>query len=74
MMKSSCADTTIAEMIKAQTDEDDFRELIQTEQEFLNCVGTNKINPYLEECIMKQDPLEKVPVSQPFLVETISAS
>lgn len=54
------SDTTIAEMIKAQTDEDEFRELVQTEQEFLNCVGTNKVNPHIEECIMRRDPLEKV--------------
>ncbi|CAG0915452.1 unnamed protein product [Notodromas monacha] len=52
--------TTIAELIKEATDEDDFRETIQTEQEFLNCVGTNKINSFIEDCISRKEALSKV--------------
>ncbi|XP_029193786.2 vacuolar protein sorting-associated protein 33A-like [Acropora millepora] len=42
--------TTIAEMIKEETDAEEFRERIQVEQELAQGLDTDKINPYIEKC------------------------
>ncbi|XP_015776402.1 PREDICTED: vacuolar protein sorting-associated protein 33A-like [Acropora digitifera] len=44
------SDTTIAEMIKEETDAEEFRERIQVEQELAQGLDTDKINPYIEKC------------------------
>lgn len=55
--KSSLAThTTIAEMIKEETDAEEFRERIQVEQELAQGLDTDKINPYIEKCFgIKKD-------------------
>ncbi|XP_046738532.1 vacuolar protein sorting-associated protein 33A [Diprion similis] len=52
--------TTIAEMIKEVTDSNNFLEALQTEQELLNCIETDKPNSYIEDMIAQQQPLLKV--------------
>ncbi|XP_058789341.1 vacuolar protein sorting-associated protein 33A isoform X1 [Phymastichus coffea] len=52
--------TTIAEMIKEVTDSSDFLEVLQIEQELLNCIDTDKPNSYIEDLIAQQQPLMKV--------------
>ncbi|XP_049767289.1 vacuolar protein sorting-associated protein 33A [Schistocerca serialis cubense] len=59
--KTSLANhTTIAELIKEVTDSDSFLECLQTEQEFMNGIDTDKVHPYIEDCIAQQEPLIKV--------------
>ncbi|KAG7196607.1 hypothetical protein KM043_013095 [Ampulex compressa] len=52
--------TTIAEMIKEETDSTSFLESLQVEQELLNCIDTDKPNAYIEDMIAQQQPLLKV--------------
>ncbi|XP_063227243.1 vacuolar protein sorting-associated protein 33A isoform X2 [Bacillus rossius redtenbacheri] len=52
--------TTIAELVKEFTDSDQFLESLQTEQEFMNAIDTDKIHPYIEDCIAQKIPLIKV--------------
>lgn len=52
--------TTIAEMIKEVTDSNSFLESLQTEQELLNCIETDKPNSYIEDMIAQQQPILKV--------------
>ncbi|XP_065323676.1 vacuolar protein sorting-associated protein 33A-like [Gordionus sp. m RMFG-2023] len=52
--------TTIAEVIKERIDSDEFRDILKAEQEFLFCVGTDKINTYIEDCIARKESLTKV--------------
>lgn len=52
--------TTIAEMIKEVTDSSSFLELLQVEQELLNCIDTDKSNSFIEDMIAQQQPLLKV--------------
>nr|CAD7427329.1 unnamed protein product [Timema monikensis] len=52
--------TTIAELIKELTDSDDFLESLQTEQEFMNGIDTDRVHPYIEDCIAQKHPLLKV--------------
>lgn len=52
--------TSIAELIKEHTDTEGFLDTISVEQEFLNGMGTDKINPYIEDCLFKKEPLHKV--------------
>lgn len=47
-------------MIKEVTDSNAFLESLQTEQELLNCIETDKPNPYIEDMIAQQQPLLKV--------------
>jgi hypothetical protein len=53
-------DTTIAELIKEVTDSSSFLESLQTEQEFMNGIDTDKVHPYIEDCIAQKEPLIKV--------------
>lgn len=41
-------------------DGDNFLSSLSTEQEFLNGVGTDKISPFIEECIFRKQPLVRV--------------
>lgn len=52
--------TSIAEVIKENTDSDDFRESLTVEQEFFNGIDTDKPHPYIEKCIGIKEPLTKV--------------
>nr|XP_002120775.1 vacuolar protein sorting-associated protein 33A [Ciona intestinalis] len=52
--------TNIAELIKEFTDEDDFMESLSTQQEFLNGIGTDKVNPYIEDCLFRKQPIVQV--------------
>ncbi|XP_067014776.2 vacuolar protein sorting-associated protein 33A [Anabrus simplex] len=52
--------TTIAELIKEVTDSNSFLESLQTEQEFMNGIDTDKAHPYIEDCIAQKEPLIKV--------------
>lgn len=54
------SDTTIAELIKEVTDSNNFLESLQTEQEFMNGIDTDKVHPYIEDCIAQKEPLIKV--------------
>lgn len=47
-------------MIKEVTDSNDFLECLQVEQELLNCVDTDKPNPFIEDLIAQQESLVKV--------------
>ncbi|XP_015592749.1 vacuolar protein sorting-associated protein 33A [Cephus cinctus] len=58
--KSLARHTTIAEMVKEVTDTSNFLEALQVEQELLNCIDTDKPNPYIEDLIAQQKPLVKV--------------
>ncbi|XP_078360973.1 vacuolar protein sorting-associated protein 33A-like isoform X2 [Oculina patagonica] len=49
--------TTVAEMVKEQTDPEEFRERIQVEQELAQGLDTDKINPYIEKCFGIKKPL-----------------
>ncbi|XP_066290958.1 vacuolar protein sorting-associated protein 33A-like [Branchiostoma lanceolatum] len=52
--------TTIAEMIKEVTDSDHFMESLTVQQEFLNGIDTDKVNPYIEDCIARKEPIIKI--------------
>ncbi|XP_014664032.1 PREDICTED: vacuolar protein sorting-associated protein 33A-like isoform X2 [Priapulus caudatus] len=52
--------TSIAELVKEVTDTDEFIEALHTQQEFMNGLETDKIHPFIEDCIAKQEPLTKV--------------
>lgn len=52
--------TSIAEVIKEQTDSEEFREGLRVEQEFFNGIETDKAHPYIEKCIGMKEPLIKV--------------
>lgn len=53
-------DTSIAELVKEITVSDSFQEALQIEQDLLNGVDTDKVCPYIEDFICKQEPLTKV--------------
>lgn len=53
-------DTSIAELIKEITVSDSFQEALQIEQDLLNGVDTDRVCPYIEDFICKQEPLTKV--------------
>ncbi|XP_018334360.1 vacuolar protein sorting-associated protein 33A [Agrilus planipennis] len=52
--------TAIAECVKEVTDSFEFLDNLQVEQEFLNCIDTDKVSPYIEDLIAQQQPLVKV--------------
>ncbi|XP_076806597.1 vacuolar protein sorting-associated protein 33A-like [Clavelina lepadiformis] len=61
LAKASLAvQTSIAELIKEFTDADAFMETLSTEQEFLNGVNTDKVHPYIEECLFQKKPVVQV--------------
>ena len=47
-------------MIKEITISEDFQEALQVEQDLLNGIDTDKVCPYIEDFICKQEPLTKV--------------
>ncbi|XP_030847880.1 vacuolar protein sorting-associated protein 33A [Strongylocentrotus purpuratus] len=52
--------TSIAELIKERTDKESFMDSLQTQQEFMNGIDTDKINSHIEDCIARKEPLIKV--------------
>ncbi|XP_056391212.1 protein lava lamp isoform X2 [Hyla sarda] len=52
--------TSIAELIKDITTSEAFFDNLTVEQEFMSGFDTDKINPYIEDCIAKKDPLLKI--------------
>ncbi|KAI9565724.1 Vacuolar protein sorting-associated protein 33A [Daphnia sinensis] len=52
--------TSIAELVKEITISDAFQEALQVEQDLLNGIDTDKVCPYIEDFICKQEPLTKV--------------
>ncbi|XP_054168828.1 vacuolar protein sorting-associated protein 33A-like [Oppia nitens] len=58
--KSQSNHTSMAELVKEVVDKESFYETLHTEQQFVNCLETDKSNPYIEDCISKMDPLDKV--------------
>ncbi|XP_039288228.1 vacuolar protein sorting-associated protein 33A [Nilaparvata lugens] len=58
--KSLAVHTAIAELIKEVTDSEKFLSSLQMEQEMMLGVDTDKVHPYIEDCIAHQDPLIKV--------------
>ena len=59
-MYQLCADTSVAELIKEITISEAFQEALQVEQDLLNGIDTDKVCPYIEDFICKQEPLTKV--------------
>uniref|UniRef100_A0A8C2XAI8 VPS33A core subunit of CORVET and HOPS complexes n=1 Tax=Cyclopterus lumpus TaxID=8103 RepID=A0A8C2XAI8_CYCLU len=59
--RSSLANhTSIAELIKDITTSEAFFDNLTVEQEFMTGVETDKVNPYIEDCIAQKDPLIKI--------------
>jgi len=52
--------TSIAELIKEITVSDAFQEALQVEQDLLNGIDTDKICPFIEDFICKQEPITKI--------------
>ncbi|XP_032777743.2 vacuolar protein sorting-associated protein 33A [Daphnia magna] len=52
--------TSIAELVKEITISEAFQEALQVEQDLLNGIDTDKVCPYIEDFICKQEPLTKV--------------
>lgn len=58
--QSLATHTSIAELVKEVTDSDAFIDALRCQQEFINGIETDKVHPYVEDCITKQDKLTKV--------------
>lgn len=52
--------TTIAELVMKETDSSHFLKALETEQELMNGIDTDKVHPYIEDCIDRKQPLTKV--------------
>ena len=60
MNQLSSTDTSVAELIKEITVSDSFQEALQVEQDLLHGIDTDKICPFIEDFICKQEPITKV--------------
>ncbi|CAL4184387.1 unnamed protein product, partial [Meganyctiphanes norvegica] len=58
--QSLATHTTIAELIQEQIESGMFRPALQTEQEFLKGLETDKVHPFIEDCIAQKEPLYTV--------------
>ncbi|XP_071092847.1 vacuolar protein sorting-associated protein 33A-like isoform X1 [Haliotis cracherodii] len=58
--QSLATHTSIAELIKEATDQDEFMDSLRCQQEFINGMETDKVHPYIEDAIAKQEVLTKV--------------
>jgi len=56
----TCIDGELFPVILFLPDSYDFLEALSTEQELLNGIGTDKVNPYIEESIFQKRPLVHV--------------
>ncbi|XP_035829204.1 vacuolar protein sorting-associated protein 33A isoform X2 [Aplysia californica] len=52
--------TSIAELVKEVTDSDEFLDSLRCQQELTHGIDTDKVNPYIEDCIAREEPLSKV--------------
>ncbi|CAG2204838.1 VPS33A [Mytilus edulis] len=52
--------TSIAELVKEYTDTDEFIDCLRCQQEFINSIETDKVHTYIEDCMGKQEPINKV--------------
>ena len=50
----------LSQIIKEQTDSEEFRESLRVEQEFFNGIDTDKVHAYIDRCISLKQPLTKV--------------
>ncbi|KAF0313494.1 Vacuolar protein sorting-associated protein 33A [Amphibalanus amphitrite] len=51
--------TSIAELIKERTDSESFLEALQTEQEMMNAIDTDRAHPHIEQLIAKKADLTR---------------
>lgn len=58
--KALGAHATIAQLIKERTSADDFRDELDSEQDFLMCSDVDKINPFIEDLMANQAPFQTV--------------
>lgn len=58
--QSLSVQTSIAELVKEFTDTDEFLDSLRCQQEFISGQETDKVHPYIEDCIGRQEPLYKV--------------
>ncbi|XP_042904838.1 vacuolar protein sorting-associated protein 33A [Parasteatoda tepidariorum] len=58
--KSLATHTSMAELIKEIIDSEMFLNSLQTEQEFMNGLDTDKTNAHIEDCIAREEPFIKV--------------
>ncbi|KAK6192041.1 hypothetical protein SNE40_003590 [Patella caerulea] len=58
--ESLTTQTSIAELVKEATNSDGFMETLRCQQDFTNGLETDKIHPYIEECIAKKDSITKI--------------
>lgn len=49
--------------MKKATDSNQFLEALQTEQELMNGIDTDKAHPFIEDCIDRKEPLTKACLS-----------
>jgi len=56
-------DTSIAELLREATDSDEFMDCLRCQQELYKGEDTDKVNPYIEDCIGRREPLLKVGTS-----------
>ncbi|RWS28893.1 Vacuolar protein sorting-associated protein 33A-like protein [Leptotrombidium deliense] len=59
MRKSLATHISMMELIKQVTDSEEFRDTLLVEREFLT-VTTDKVHNYIEDCISREEPLNKV--------------
>jgi hypothetical protein len=53
-------DTSIAELIKAKTETEEFLGSLECEQELLSGIDTERVNPHIESLCGKKAPLNMV--------------
>ncbi|KAK2193496.1 hypothetical protein NP493_12g08025 [Ridgeia piscesae] len=51
---------SITEMVKERSSTDEFLDALHTQQDFFKGLDTDKANPYIEDCIARQEPIVKV--------------
>ncbi|KRY54231.1 Vacuolar protein sorting-associated protein 33A [Trichinella britovi] len=52
--------TSVAELIKEVIASDEFSNTLSCEREFLNCIDSNSLSTFIEQCINKKEPMLKV--------------
>ncbi|KRX42280.1 Vacuolar protein sorting-associated protein 33A [Trichinella murrelli] len=52
--------TSVAELIKEVIASDEFSNTLSCEREFLNCIDSNSLSTFIEQCINKKEPVLKV--------------
>ncbi|XP_052224605.1 vacuolar protein sorting-associated protein 33A-like isoform X2 [Dreissena polymorpha] len=52
--------TSIAELVKEATDSEEFMESLHCQQDLYKGEDTDSVNPYIEDCIGRKEPLVKI--------------